>query len=109
MEYKPLLTAKDLRVLERAVREAATWRGAKTGSSDLKAFDAFIADAQQAIRRIKAAEFKGSSAPGVESSASPYFTKHPERELLYQAFKARLIQECPALRSPRGLHDYNQA
>lgn len=50
------LTQSELRALSRAVSEAEAWRGSMTGNPDpgpLEEFDAFIAKAKQALKKVR--------------------------------------------------------
>lgn len=49
------LTLRHIKTLRRAVDEASGWRGSMTGNPDpapLEEFDAFIAEAREAIREV---------------------------------------------------------
>lgn len=51
-----MLRPYHIRALERAIREAASWRGSLTGDPDpepLREFDQFISHAQEALKRVK--------------------------------------------------------
>ncbi len=50
------LTTSELRALSRAVGEAEAWRGSLTGNPDtsqLEEFDAFVAKAKQALKKVR--------------------------------------------------------